>query len=243
MIRHFLVFISLILIGHNTFSTESLTVLVGEYPPFSIYSKDGKLSGLSVDIAKALLEDSGIANTWIKTPWKRALHTAKIKPNTMLLTTTRTPKREQHFHWIGPFDNRNIYIFKLRKRTDIILGSLINAGNYRVAAQAGAAYSSQLKSYGADVYEVVTDLQVMRMMLVDRVDLGIFNDHTIKYLAEAEGTDFSMFERELLIDNTQGYYFAISKDTPPETVKALQDSLDNLMERGIVDQIRGKYLQ
>lgn len=243
MMKHFLVIISLILITHKAFSTESFTVLVDEYPPFSIYSKDGKLSGLSVDIARAILEDAGIASTWTKSPWKRALHTAKKTPNTMLLTTTRTPEREGHFQWVGPFDNSKIYIFKLRKRTDIILGSLKDAVNYRIAAQAGAAHAEQLKSYGVNVYEVISDQQVMKMLLGDRVDLGIVNDHTIRYLAEAEGIEFSVFEREFLIHNTLGYYFAISKDTLPKTVKALQGSLDNLIERGIVNQIRGEYLQ
>jgi polar amino acid transport system substrate-binding protein len=44
---------------------------------------------------------------------------------------TRTPERDAQFEWIGVLSNRQIYLYKLKSRTDIQIKTLSDAGAYK----------------------------------------------------------------------------------------------------------------
>ncbi len=84
----------------------------------------------------------------------------------------RKPEREVLFHWIGPIADRNIYLFKLKSRTDIKLKSVEDAKMYEVGSVIAAASGDFLESKGVKVRRVSRYKQNLYMLLKGRIDLA-----------------------------------------------------------------------
>jgi polar amino acid transport system substrate-binding protein len=86
--------------------------------PFNLV-QDQQLQGQGVDVAKVVAERAGMSLDLVALPWARALATARLKPDVLLLTVARTAARESQFYWLGPIAKREVWLWKLRQRHDI----------------------------------------------------------------------------------------------------------------------------
>ncbi len=225
---------------------QPLAIWVENYPPFGYSNpKTWEIEGLSTDIARAIVKDAGIQISSFKiAPWARAFLIAKEEANVLLSGgVVRTPEREELFHWIGPVADRNIYLFKLKSRTDIILKSIEDAKKYRVGSVIGAASGDFLESKGISLERVPRYSQNLHKLLLDRIDLSDSSDYSFAFMAKQAGVSFSKFERALLVDGSKKYYLVLSKGTSPMIVNALQKSFKKLKESGKIKRIQNKYLQ
>ncbi len=130
---------------------QSLEIWVEDYPPFGYEdSNTREIKGISTDVTRAIVADAGIQVRLFKiAPWARVFLIAKKHPNVLLSAgVVRKPDREDLFHWIGPIADRNIYLFKLKSRTDIILNSIEDVKKYRVGSVIEAASGDFLESKG-----------------------------------------------------------------------------------------------
>ncbi|WP_163832658.1 substrate-binding periplasmic protein [Spartinivicinus ruber] len=228
-----------------TLLAESIDIIVENYPPYA-YKENGKFTGLSTDITQHILKDSGIkVKSWAFAPWKRAFLLATEKPGTLLYTVVRKPNREKLFHWIGPISDRNIYIYKLKKRQDIKASSLeeIKSKGYTIGTVIGTAATEQLKSEGLNVTETVNYEQTVHMILLGRTDLVVFLEYSLAFLAKQAGSNYAEFEKILLLDGSKKYYIVIQKNTDPNIVERLQQSFDKLKSSGTLTEIQRQYLQ
>ncbi|MDE1462879.1 substrate-binding periplasmic protein [Spartinivicinus poritis] len=223
----------------------NINIVVENYPPYA-YKDNGKITGLSTDITHYLLKDSGIkAESWAFAPWKRAFLLASQKPGTLLYTVVRKPNREKLFHWIGPISDRNIYIYKLKRRKDIQASSLeeIKTKGYSIGTVIGTAATEQLKSANLKITETVNYEQNVRMLLLDRIDLIVFLEYSLAYLAKKADSQYGNFEKLFLLDSSKKYYIVIQKDTAPDIVKKLQQSFIRLKHSGKLAEIQKRYLK
>ncbi|MCX4025303.1 transporter substrate-binding domain-containing protein [Endozoicomonas sp. SM1973] len=224
---------------------DSIDIVVENYPPYA-YKENGNITGLSTDITRYLLEDSGIkAKSWAFAPWKRAFLLASQKPGTLLYTVVRKPNREKLFHWIGPISDRNIYIYKLKRRKDIKASSLeeIKTKGYSIGTVIGTAATEQLKNANLKITETVNYEQNVRMLLLGRTDLIVFLEYSLAYLAKKADSQYSDFEKLFLLDGSKKYYIVIQKDTDSDIVKRLQQSFIKTKHSGKLAEIQKRYLK
>ncbi|MCP4110239.1 MAG: amino acid ABC transporter substrate-binding protein [Desulfobacteraceae bacterium] len=225
---------------------QSLEIWVENYPPFGYEdSKTKEIKGLSVDMTRSVVKDAGIQITsFVFAPWSRVFEEAKRRPNILLsAAVVRNPEREELFHWLGPIADRNIYLFKLKNRTDIVLKSVEDAKRYRVGSVIRAASGDFLESKGIKLERVPEYTQNLRKLLLDRIDLADALDYSFAFLAKQEGVSFSKFEKALMVDVSKKYYLALSKTTSSEIVAALQKSFKKLKESGEIERIQNEYLK
>ena len=227
----------------NITYAQEITIWAENYPPYG-YEENGELLGLSTDIVRYIIEDAGLqVRSWKIASWKRALEETRNTPNSVLYTVVRKPDREDLFHWIGPVSDRNVYLYKLKSRTDIRVKTLEDAKKYIVGSVPDTAATQYLESAGFELEKVPHyQLNVLKL-LEGRVDLVVGTDYGLAYIAKKIGASYSEFEAAFLLDGSKQYYIVLNKDSSPAIVKAFQNSFRKFQESGELEKIRKQYLQ
>ena len=242
ILKWFIVSSLLLSLGINA---APLHIICAQWPPYEYSGKDGKPAGFSVEILQAILNDLAIKNTVEFYPWKRAYLKTLNTPNTLLFTVARTPDRENKFKWVGPIGSREVYLWKLKSRTDIRVNNLQEAKNYLIGTTRGYASETDLINKGFMLNEhldsVTVPQQNYEKLYAGRIDLIIDLELTAYYGILKTGLDFSQLERSILITSGTDLYFAFNVETPQETVEKFQTSLIKIKENGIFDKILQKY--
>ncbi|CAH0537807.1 substrate-binding periplasmic protein [Vibrio marisflavi] len=222
-----------------------LTILTEDYAPYN-YQKNGQVTGFTTDVVKAILKDTGNQNLKIELyPWQRAYRMALNDKNILLYTMTRTEARDPLFKWVGPVAERTVWIWKLKKRQDIVVNTLEDAKKYTITSVAKSAGTTYLKSQGftdKQLNPIHKESLTVAKFLAGRDDLILKPKLAMAYELNQLGETMSIVEPLFALPNSGSYYLAFSLDTPDSTVKLFQDSFDKLKQNGGYDEIYGKYV-
>lgn len=125
MKKHIFLIIGFFLFAHNCFSTE-ITIRVpegNEYAPFFYQDSSGKWQGLSIELAEALLEETGHTPRYIKMPFSRGLQCTQNGCIDLVLNITITEARKKFLHFIGPQLDETIHLV-IKKESKFSITSL-----------------------------------------------------------------------------------------------------------------------
>jgi polar amino acid transport system substrate-binding protein len=210
---------------------EELTFVTEEYPPFN-YIEDGVAKGISVDILLGALEEMGapISRDQIRVlPWHIAYDTALSQKNTILLTTIRSPEREELFKWAGPFVSVAYVLFG-EVHDDYKISTPDDLKKYRFGVVQDDYAGILLKESGVSESNIIEadDAPTLISLLHDgTIDLFCYGDFAGRYFIE-KTTDnpdnYGIFYRFEADD----VYFAFNRETPDTVVEAFRESLDTL---------------
>lgn len=222
-----------------------LLVLTEHSPPLS-YEQNGRLLGVSTDIFLEMCRRSEIDVTrkdiriW---PWARSYDEALHSPDVVLYSMARTMEREALFQWVGPImDVRCTVVARKRTKMEIddIRQSVID---YRIGTVPKSAPELRLIEMGVGTGQLhrVHDMKLnVKKLAEGRIDALIFNEPAIFHTIKGLGLDPDDYEVVKTIMEFPLYY-AISRDTNPELVNKLQESLDLMKAEGGIKQIRARY--
>jgi polar amino acid transport system substrate-binding protein len=112
----------LILISGTSVCAQDLTLITEEYPPVN-FTKNGNITGSSVEIVREILRRQKQPDNITMLPWARAYSLLKTKANIVLFTTTRIKEREELFHWVGPLCT-STNAFYAKKGSNIRINSI-----------------------------------------------------------------------------------------------------------------------
>lgn len=212
-----------------------------EYPPVT-FMRDGRPSGFVTDIVREIAARQGIRDTIRLTSWKNAYDMALLHPKVVLFSAERTPEREGRFHWVGPV-GRNSAILYARKGAGIRPASLDDARKVAAIATTTNWFTEQhLRREGFTNLLSSPDPRAnVRQLMNGEVQLSIFTDITIPEIVREAGYRMDDLEPVFTVLQTD-FYIALSKDTPPDIVRAWQASLDDLKRDGSFERIYRRYL-
>ena len=206
------------------------------FQPFNYYNSEGKLEGVSVEIADKILSDARFKHTKVtELPWARAYHTVAHHRNTGLFSIYRIPVREELFEWVGPITSSKLVIIK-RKDTQL-------ENNYSVAAVRNSASFQTLeeKGYGPDRILSVNDSRLgLNLLNRGRADAWALTLTTAKRIIKESQLDFNDYE-VLEVLNTRDIYFALNKQTDPKIKEYFHKKMKELKESGFIDKLLEKY--
>ncbi len=227
---------------------EELTFITEEYPPFN-YIEDGVVKGISVDILLGTLEEMGspVARDQIRVmPWNIAYETALSEKNAVLLTTIRSPEREELFKWVGPFVSVAYGLFG-EVHEEFEISTADDLKKYRIGVVKDDYAGILLKESGVSESDIIEadDVPTLISLLHDgTIDLFCYGDFAGRYFIEkATGNpdNYGIIYRFEADD----VYFAFNRETPNSLVEAFQESLDTLRyqpdETGITEYQRILY--
>ena len=100
-------------------SNIKIRALTSSFPPLQIFNNE-QADGYTVNIIKSVVKkinlqyQETISVDFEFLPWKRALRIATSnRPNILFFSLSRSPEREDLFHWVGPISPYDMHLFSL----------------------------------------------------------------------------------------------------------------------------------
>lgn len=237
---HLLMVLS-VLAGAGPARPQDLTVLTEESPPFN-FTREDAVTGSSTEVVRELLKRLDQPDDIQLLPWARSYKLLQTRPNVVLFSTTRTPERENQFHWVGPLATVH-YGFYARKDRGLQLDSLEDAK----AVGAIATYKDDVKEQlltgmgFTNLDSSKSPASNLKKLWTGRVDLWLFDNMGIADMARQQQIDPDELELVLPFRSYQSYV-AISKSTPQAVVDRWQAAFGSMVEDGTFFDICRRWL-
>jgi polar amino acid transport system substrate-binding protein len=228
-VKHFLLmaFLSLSLCA------EVFKVYTEQNPPFN-YGSPNHIQGSSTLLLKQLFEKNAHqfeGNTISLIPWARGYYDVLHVKNTMLYSMARTPDREALFAWVGPIGKLRIGILA-KKSHHVVITSAKSAAQYKIGTILNAAAEQLMLKEGFDIqtFDRFNSLESQLKKLKDnRIDCFASNIDAMDQIIKDMGGDVSEYEVVYLLQESD-LYFAFNKETNPQTIATLNETLKTLLK-------------
>jgi polar amino acid transport system substrate-binding protein len=179
-------------------------------------------------------------------PWKRAMLMAETMPNVLFFSLSRTPEREDRFHWLGEVSPYGQYFYQLASRPKIDVERIedLRDLDVRIGVQDGSnllAYLKKLDFEASGTLVPVTDFhQGIEMLYLGRIDMLPLTGFLAEASACKQGYDGSQLRPVVFVEALAKPLWAVfSKGTDPDLVEAFRTEMATLKDEGFLSaQIR-----
>ena len=223
-----------------------LTVVTENLPPLN-YELNGAATGYATELLEAVLQTANIKTSVSVLPWARAYQMTLTQPNTLLFSTTRTQEREDLFEWIGPISSRQIYLYKLKSRTDIQVKTIADCSRYKIGLVREMASAKEFLKNSAIREENVdyapTAESNTKKLLLGRTDLIVSQDWGAAFEMKILNRHPNELEAVLLLDAKNSYYFAMNKQSDPALIQKIRNAFEKVQQSGLPERLKNKYMR
>ncbi|WP_420413259.1 substrate-binding periplasmic protein [Roseibium sp.] len=229
-------------IGLPAAAADDLRIITTVEPPTNYLDEQGRLTGTSTDIVRALQKIAGIETEIEVMPWSRGYLLAKSRPNIALFTGGRTPERVAlGFEFIGPLVTRRhgIYMLSEKSRDFDSLDSIADH-KLRIAGLRGSWRPALLAKNGIFIEETDSLEAGLRMLQAKRVDGWISSDLELSQILRESGVRRSDLRETFLISEASSFLL-LSKGTNQEQVAVLKDAFETLQKTDLLMQLAQKW--
>jgi polar amino acid transport system substrate-binding protein len=227
----------------STSFASDITVVTEEYPPYNFTNND-QITGCSTDIVKEMLKRTGLSFDINSYPWSRTYKIAQETPNTLIYSIGRNAQREKLFKWIDTVVPYDVYLYKLKKRTDIVVNNFDDAKKLKVGALRDDVRAQYLEKQGFSLELVPKDSLNLKKLMSGRIDLVPFDKFGIAHLMKQEGLNVDDLEAVFRLEEMSGgLYVAASLSTEDAIVEQCTTALTTMKEDGTFDKILSNYLK
>lgn len=232
--------------------SQEISVVTEEWGPYN-FTENNRITGYSTEVVEAVLQKANLTYIIKMYPWARAYKMALEEPNTLIYTMGRNDEREYLFKWVGPIAPRQLSLFKLKTRSDVIIRTLEDAKKYKIGVVLKDSSTQFLESKGFKCpknLEVVTNYELnQRKLLAERVDLITGNEIALAFQLKQKNISFGnkklSFEKleKILLLIDENYWMGFSLKTSDKVVEQTQTALDTLRKESKLEEIQIKYLK
>jgi len=235
----------LFLFAMPCFSAESHILVYAEANTVDsrvVETSDGSLvEGYASDLVRELLASAGYTADISVVPWPRLMNSLLSEPNVLGFNMTRTPDREELFHWIGQVRPVQFQLWGLSERLDELPRTLDEAHDLRISSFREDVVEQYLLSRGFTNLVYVTDSSdIWGMLLRRRIDLIPYIESGVQdlmsRLEEVRGALTPVIELEEI---STAHYLVMSKNSDPEIVQQLTSAFQALIDSGDFEKILG----
>lgn len=245
--KNILMAILALLFSSQALADNSVRLMTEEFAPYQFYEGEGEkkvITGISIEIVKAIQAEIGNAEKIKVLPWSRALKLLTKNKNAALFSTARTPAREDKYKWVGPLAKLEIVFFK-KTGSPVSFSSVDGAKSIgKVGVTKNVATHEMLVNMGfknLDVMQSGSDDKNIRRLTKGRIDVwptayyaGIYSAKKMGLLDQIQVVpDVSLMSGFL--------YIAFNKQTDSNLIHQWQLALDQLKATGAIDRILEKY--
>jgi len=231
---------------------ENRTLTLGWEPwrPYQ-YMDNDKLTGLDVDLVRAIVEQAGCQIDFKKMPWKRHLVQVEKGKVDLAAGASKTPEREAYAYFTDPYRTESavMYVrkgeaekYQLDSLEDLV-GSDFKLGVTR-GYYYGEAYAEWIKKpeFKQQIDEVSKDSTNYKKLFKERID---------GFLADPVSATASL-RKEGLLDQVEMLFTVYSDDifimvsqasASNDDVTMLNESLATLKQNGTYQKILDNYLK
>jgi polar amino acid transport system substrate-binding protein len=225
-----------------------LTIYTEHFPPYN-FIEDDVVTGINVEIVRRACELANVECQFNLYPWNRAMRRVGENTHSGIMSTARTPERENSFKWIGPLVSGNNCIYRLAERNDIIINSLFDAQAYTLGGARDDAYITTYQDLGFEVGQNLTlylgKYGQMRPLELGRIDLIFGSSNTIDNLMSSIDLKLKDVVPVAMIPQTKhkGNYLALHSQAPADLATNLQNTINKLIENDEYANIQSEFLK
>ena len=246
MLRSICIYL-LLFLGSSAYASANHVYFLTEVtPPYYWIDKNGEAQGVNVDLANALKPLLPFNSSLEHMPWARAYHEALVKPDLVLLSLLKTPKRENQFEWLGEVNHLQAALIRLKQRETAHVTSLDEAKNFRIGSIRGYGSASFLQQKGFEENKnlalVAEPAQLWKLLYMRRIDFALANFETGQYEISDAGFNPDEVTSEYVIKALGADLFvATGLKTEQDKVSSLKNALSILKANGEYARILKKW--
>jgi len=235
-----LILLLLSAIATTSAATQDVLVVGDTFHGHYEQSADGKISGLSVDLLRAIAKKNGDNISFKMYPWSRALLMVANGKADIVNGMYKTPERERHYLFCdNPYYLEQV-LFYVRADSNISWnGDLASLKGKRVGVIRGWYYGPKFE-YAQQNFVLSTSDNLMdgiKALAHGLIDLLVSNKHNSEAYLDAGETKSSIVALLPEIDSQPGY-LAFRKDAAGEELRDSYNRLFNQMiESGEFDKL------
>ncbi len=235
----------LVILGTFSVNAADLTGFTEEFVPFN-FMQSGEHKGLANDILTRIAANSGLQIARRSLPWLRAMEANDVMSNSVLYTTVRTADRESKYLWVGPYDECDVWLIKLKSRRDLHISTKEEAKKYRVGAPYGAAGGSILLRAGFPSTHLdlsSNEEQNVRKLYAERFEFSVGMLISHYAMARKNNLDPSQLEPAFILEKGLGCYFAFNRKVDPKVFQRFSAAFTELSRSGELKKLRTPYFK
>ncbi len=207
----------------------------GDYPPFSMKTKAGKLIGYDIDLGTLIASGMGVKVKFVETPFDRLLNSLdRGKVDMVISAMTITPKRNLHHAFIGPYfiSGQSMVTAKETAVKAEKLADIDNA-DFTLAVPKGTTSESTARTnLKKATITVAKDMNEATQLLLTGKVKALFTDTATAFVTMLR------YKEKGLVSTSQLTYepFGIAiKANDPLFVNYIENALGNLRGNGTLD--------
>ncbi|QDL52969.1 substrate-binding periplasmic protein [Rhodoferax aquaticus] len=223
---------------------QKITVVTEEYPPYNFQDANKKITGISTDVVEEVLKRAKLDYQLGMYPWARAYQMAQDGPNVLIYSIGRSEKRETLFKWVDVIAPYDVYLYRLKSRTNVTASDIASAKSFKIGAVREDVRAQFLEKEGIKADLVTDDSTNAKKLAAERIDLFPIDELGMVALYKREGLDPSTVVKAVKLEAlSAGLYMAFSKQTPDDVVNKAKAALADMKKDGTLDKIKAKYLK
>ncbi len=226
------------------------------WEPYAIYTyagASGEVTGADIDLMRAIGRDLGCEITFKQAPWTRVLLEVENGTIDVSTSTSRTPEREKFAWFSNSYRTTEMAIYVRRGEVGIYrldnLGAVAKVG-FKLGVIAGYHYGPEFAALMRDpVFSGFVDAAIdyqtnIKKLMHGRIDGYLVEDVGVM-LAEAKTLGvLDQIERYPLAIPGEKLHLMFSRKTvDPETVKAVNASLERIMADGRLSKFVDRHMK
>lgn len=227
----------------NICYSDGIRVVTEEYPPYNYIDSKKEITGVSTEVVKEVLKETGSDAKIELLPWARAYQMSKDEKNVIIYSIVHTEERENQFKWIGVITHIKTVIIKLKSRKDIEIKNKEDLKKYRVGVVRGDYGQDYLLSNGIKNIDLVSTGELnLKKLLGGRVDIIFTEEDAVKNRMKILKLNYENLEIAYYIDDINGEVeMAFGTKTADEVVDKYRKALQKIKDDGRYDEIQKKW--
>lgn len=223
-------------------NASGLRVMSVVEPPSNYINASNLPDGYVTDIMQALMAEAGVVKIIDFVPEARAMRIMATQPNTILFSISRTPFREDKYHWIGHVMNKAWHVYALSS-SKLQVGSLADLKKLpALGVVRGDVREEWLDNQGFSNLNSVTEHQQnIKLLLKGRVSAIAYEEQGLLYALNKTGQNRAMFKSLYTLNESNVYISMSRKGTRPATVDLWQSAFERIKANGTLANIAIKW--
>ena len=213
----------------------------GTYPPFTYHDDNGQLTGLDIELGKALADKLGVEVEFQEAAWDSLLIGIDTERfDTVINSVSITDERAEKYDFSDPYyyEARRVVV---RADDDSIHGPEDLNGK-KIATNTTNAFIPWYEEQGVEVVGVDTSGEAIDLLLSGRVDFVGINVPVLNAYLQEHPDAAGKVKEAFVIPNSEDVIAIPVRKGEPEFLDAINAALAELREEGTLKEISEKYL-
>lgn len=213
----------------------------GTYPPFTYHDDNDELTGLDIELGKALADKLGVEVEFQEAAWDSLLIGIDTERfDTVINSVSITDERAEKYDFSDPYyyEARRVVV---RADDDSIHGPEDLNGK-KIATNTTNAFIPWYEEQGVEVVGVDTSGEAIDLLLSGRVDFVGINVPVLNAYLQEHPDAAGKVKEAFVIPNSEDVIAIPVRKGEPEFLDAINAALAELREEGTLKEISEKYL-